>query len=96
MQRRQIRASTQCLSVRNGVKLLKEWGPLTALAGLMLVSQWHFEQRLEVRFAALEQRIDNGDRRIEDRLVGLEQRVDGLTERIARVEGLLSARVAKP
>lgn len=68
---------------------LKEWGPLIALAGLMLASQWHLEQRIE-------ERLDATERRIEGLLVALEQRVNGLAERIARVEGLLSARAAEP
>ena len=89
------------------MKRLKEWGPLIALAGLMLASQWHVEQRIEARlvalehrvdgrFVALEQQVDDGDRRIEGRLVALDQRVNGLAERIARVEGLLPARAAEP
>lgn len=36
----------------------KEWGPLIALADLMLASQWHIEQRIEERLDALEQRVN--------------------------------------
>ena len=79
----------------SGVKRLKEWGPLIALASLMLASQWHLEQRIGERLDAMEQQMHDGDRRIEERLVALEQRVNGLAERIARVEGLLPARAAE-
>jgi len=69
------------------VQVLRDWGQLIALAVLMVgLVSW-----LRSDIGRLETRIDTRLTRIDARLTRIEAQLSALTERVAHIEGRLSA-----